>query len=114
MMLVRLMMKMYSSNASTRSISELMGQIFDCKYSATSESNITNEVIDQVKAFKERKLERDYFVIYIDCLFAIIRIDTVKKEAIYFILGVNTSGYIDYSDFTYMKQKLLISGMKYL
>ncbi|MBP8990885.1 MAG: transposase [Spirochaetes bacterium] len=65
------------------------------EYKASSISNITKKVIEEVKAFKGTELEKDYYAIYIDCLFTNIRRDTVAKEAVYLVLGVNTEGYRD-------------------
>ena len=94
-MLNELITSLYGNNVSTRSIDAIIEKLFDCKYTASSISNITNTVIEEVKAFKERELEKDYYVIYIDSLFTNIRRNTVAKEAVYLVLGVNTEGYRD-------------------
>lgn len=88
-----LIRSLYCCNASTRDIERIIEDIYGCKYSSGTISNITNSIMEEVKAFKNRKLEQDYFVIYIDSLFASIRRDTVEKECISFVLGVNTEGY---------------------
>jgi len=94
-LLNELITSLYGNNVSTRSIDAIIEKLFDCKYTASSISNITNTVIEEVKAFKERELEKDYYVIYIDSLFTNIRRNTVAKEAVYLVLGVNTEGYRD-------------------
>ncbi len=86
---------MKNAKVITTAKNSIIENLFDCKYSASSISNITNTVIEEVKTFKERKLEKDYYAIYIDSLFTNIRKDTVAKEAVYLVLGVNTKGYRD-------------------
>ena len=88
-----IVISLYAKGLSTQDISEQIELIYGQKYSKETISNITDKVIKDLEAFKSRVLEESYYVIYIDAMFVNIRReDSVCKEAIYFLLGINTEG----------------------
>jgi putative transposase len=62
--------------------------------SPTLISNITNAVIDDVKAWQSRPLEPLYPILYLDCLVVKVRQDKrVINKAVYLALGVDADGH---------------------
>lgn len=86
---------MYQNGNSTRQITKLLEDVFDFKYSPSSISKITDEILEEVEKFKKRELKKEYYVIFLDAIFVNLRRDTVEKEGVYFVLGVTNEGYRD-------------------
>src|SRR6202142_50598 len=56
-------------------------------------SNVTDAVIDEVKAWQNRPLEELYPIVYLDALMVKVRDEGhVQNQAIYVVLGVNLEG----------------------
>ena len=55
-------------------------------------SNITEQVIANVDTFKQRQLEIELTVIYLDATYIPLRRDTVSKEAVHIALGIKIDG----------------------
>jgi len=53
-------------------------------------SNITDEVLIEIEAWRNKPLSSRYYAIYIDALRIPIRRDTVSKESFYIALGLRT------------------------
>ena len=59
-------------------------------------SRITNEVIEEVKAWQSRPLEPVYPVVFFDCLVVKVRQDKrIINKAVYIALGIDTQGHKD-------------------
>jgi putative transposase len=57
-------------------------------------SNVTNAVLEEVKAWQQRPLEAVYPIVYLDALMVNVRDEgAVKKKAVYLALGVNLDGH---------------------
>lgn len=84
---------LYSRGMSTRDIQEQLLDLYGTEVSATLISNVTNEVIDEVKAWQSRPLDRLYPIVYLDAL--VIKVQQDKRiinKAFYLALGVNVDG----------------------
>lgn len=84
---------LYSRGMTTRDIQEQLKDLYGVEVSATLISNVTNEVIDEVKAWQSRPLNKLYPIVYLDAL--VIKINQDKRiinKAFYLALGVNLEG----------------------
>ena len=85
---------LYARGLSVRDIQEELSDIYGDGVSATLISNVTNAVIDDVKAWQSRALEPLYPILYLDCLVVKVRQDKrVINKAIYLALGVDADGH---------------------
>ena len=68
--------------------------MYGVEVSPTLVSNVTNEVIDEVKQWQNRPLNAVYPIVFLDCLVIKVR-DNGRgiNKSLYFALGVNIDGY---------------------
>ncbi|MGG3369607.1 IS256 family transposase [Bacillus anthracis] len=86
-------LSLYQSGVSTRQVGKFVERLLDGNpYSATTVSNITEKIRDDIESWQSRTLESNYTALYLDCLFFSVRRDTVEKEAIYIALGITLEG----------------------
>ncbi len=84
---------LYARGMSTRDIQGQLEDLYHVEVSATLISNVTNEVMDEVKSWQSRSLEKIYPIVYLDALVIKIREDKrVINKAFYLALGVNLDG----------------------
>tara|TARA_B100000989_G_scaffold296861_2_gene281057 strand:- start:28718 stop:29956 length:1239 start_codon:yes stop_codon:yes gene_type:complete len=84
---------LYSRGMSTRDIQAQLADLYGVEVSATLISNVTNEVIDEVKSWQDRPLDRVYPIVYLDALVIKVQQDKrVINKAFYLALGVNLDG----------------------
>lgn len=84
---------LYARGMSTRDIQDQLLDLYGAEVSASLISNVTNEVIDEVKAWQSRPLDRLYPIVYLDAL--VIKVQQDKRiinKAFYLALGVNCEG----------------------
>lgn len=84
---------LYARGMSTRDIQSQLEEIYGVEVSATLISNVTNEVIEQVKEWQGRSVDKLYPIVFFDAL--VIKVKEDKKtlnKAFYLALGVNTQG----------------------
>ena len=86
--LMDLSFKLYIKGLSTREVSEILEEFYDKKISASWVSNITKSFEEERKAWQNKKLEKNYYFVYVDALNISVRRDTVSKEAFYVVMGV--------------------------
>ena len=84
---------MYKGGMSTRDVAKFIEGMFGTQYSATTVSNITNTVLEDVEAWQQRPLEKRYSVIYLDGIYIKLKRSTVSSEVIYLAMGINEDGY---------------------
>jgi len=80
--------KLYVKGLSTRDVSDIFSQIYNKNLSPTSVSNITKEFEETRKLWLKRKIESEYYFIFIDALYIPIRRDNVEKEPFYIAIGL--------------------------
>lgn len=84
---------LYQTGVSTRQVGKFVEKILDGNnYSATTISNITEKIREDIEAWQNRSLKENYLALYLDGLYFSIRRDTVEKEAIYIVLGLTLEG----------------------
>lgn len=86
-------LSLYSGGLSTREIQAQMEDMYGIEVSPTLISNVTNAVMDEVKAWRARPLSSVYPIVYFDALVVKSRQDgSVKNKAVYLALGINMEG----------------------
>lgn len=84
---------LYSRGMTTRDIQAELEEMYDVEVSATLISNVTNEVIDEVRAWQSRPLDKIYPIVYLDAL--VIKINEDKRvinKSFYLAVGVDLEG----------------------
>ena len=86
-------LSMYARGMSTREIQGHLQEIYGVEVSPTLISNVTEAVLEEVKAWQGRPLEELYPILYLDALMVKIRDNGhIQNKAIYVAIGVNLEG----------------------
>ena len=84
---------MYSRGMTVREIQGHLEELYGIGVSPDLISRVTAEVLDEVKAWQSRPLDRLYPVVFLDALRVKIRDQgTVRNKAVYLALGIRTDG----------------------
>jgi len=84
---------LYARGMTTRDIQAYLEEAYGVEVSPTFISQVTNAVMDEVKAWQHRPLEKIYPVVYLDCLVVRSRDSgVVQNKSVYLALGINTDG----------------------
>lgn len=84
---------LYAHGLSTRDIQAQIQEWYGVEVSPQLISNVTEAVMDEVRQWRNRPLERLYPILYMDCLVVKIKENQrVINKAIYLALGVNLEG----------------------
>lgn len=84
---------LYARGMTTREIQAHLEEIYGVEVSPTLISKVTDEVIEEVRAWQNRPLETIYPVVFLDAVFVKIRDGgQVANRAVYVALGVNGDG----------------------
>ena len=84
---------MYSRGMSTREIQGHLEDMYQVEVSPQLISNVTEEVMEEVKIWQNRPLDAVYPIVYLDALVVKIRdAGHVRNKAIYVAIGVNMQG----------------------
>lgn len=84
---------LYSRGLSTREIKQHLEEIYQVEVSPALISSVTDEVIDEVKAWQDRPLDGLYPIVYMDALqFKVRDGGQVRNKAVYLAIGVNMDG----------------------
>lgn len=70
----------------------IIKSLYGASYSANSITNITECFEQEIKAFKEKKLDKNYFAIYLDGTYIPIRRKTIEKECVIIALAIKEDG----------------------
>lgn len=85
---------LYARGLTTREINEQIQDLYGIEVSATMVSNITDQIIPEIKEWQERPLDSVYPIIFIDAVhFSVREENRVVKKAAYIVLGINKDGY---------------------
>lgn len=85
---------LYGRGMSVRDIQEQLRELYDVNVSADLISNVTDSILDEVKAWRHRPLDPIYPIVYLDALVVKGRDgNLVKNKAVYVVLGVNMAGH---------------------
>ncbi len=84
---------LYARGMTTRDIQAHFEEAYGVEVSATFISQVTNEVLDEVKQWQQRPLDSLYPVVYLDCLVVRSRDSgAVQNKSVYLALGINADG----------------------
>lgn len=85
---------LYARGLTTREINEQIQDLYGIEISATMVSNITDQIIPEIKEWQERPLDDVYPIVFIDAVhFSVRQENRVVKKAAYVVLGVSRDGY---------------------
>ena len=84
--------QLFQKGITMSEISELIEKIYGHYYTPQTISNITQIVSEDVVAFKERSLESQYSIIFMDATHIPLKRQTVSKEAVYIVIGIRLDG----------------------
>lgn len=84
---------LYAHGLTTREIQGHLEELYGTEVSPALISTITDAVLDDVRLWQSRPLERVYPILYFDCLFVKSRHEgAVKTKAVYVALGITLTG----------------------
>ena len=91
-----LVISMYARGNSLDDIKETIREIYSIELSEETLSNMTKSVSEEVEKWQNRKLERCYTFVYVDCIYCSVKEDLRSiKKAIYVVLGIDSKGIKD-------------------
>jgi putative transposase len=86
-------LSMYARGMTTREIQGHLQEIYGVEVSPALISQVTEEVMEEVKAWQSRPLEPVYPILYLDALFVKMRHEgRVENRAVYVAIGVTLEG----------------------
>ena len=85
---------LYARGLTTREIQEHLAEIYHVEVSPALISNVTEEVIEEVRAWQNRELEPLYPIVYLDAIQFKVR-DTghIRNKAVYLAIGISYDGF---------------------
>ena len=86
-------LSMYARGMTTRDIEGHLKEMYGIEVSPALISNVTEAVLEEVKAWQNRPLDRIFAIVYLDALYVKIRDNGhVQNRAIYVAIGVRMDG----------------------
>src|ERR1017187_6086809 len=87
-------LSMYARGMTTRDLQGHLEEIYGGEVSPTLISNVTDEVLDEVRAWQNRPLDAVYPIGYLDALVVKMREEgTVQNRAVYVAIGITMEGH---------------------
>jgi len=84
---------LYARGMSTRDIQAQLEEMYGVDVSPALISNVTDAILDEVKAWRSSPLSEVYAIVYLDCIVVKIKENNqVVNKAVYLALGVNLEG----------------------
>lgn len=84
---------LYARGMSTRDISAQLEELYGAKVSASLISEVTDSILEEVKAWQTRPLDEVYPIVYLDALYVNIKVSgRISKRAVYVALGIDREG----------------------
>lgn len=90
---------MFRAGVSTRKISSILQECFGCTLSHTTIASMADIAYEEVLAWKNRPLAKDYAAVFIDAFYFPLKRDSVEKEAVYTAMGITPEGRREVIDF---------------
>src|ERR1700722_10870847 len=86
-------LSMYARGMTTRDIQGHLQEIYGVEVSPTLISNVTDAVVEEVRAWQSRPLDAVYPIVFLDALVVKMREQgTVQNRAVYVAIGINMEG----------------------
>ena len=87
---------LYARGLTTREIQGHLMDLYDVEVSPTLISNVTDAVLEDVRAWQSRPLDAVYPILYLDAIHLKLRTSgAVQNQAVYVALGINLEGQKD-------------------
>jgi putative transposase len=87
-------LSLYARGMTTREIQGHLQEMYGVEVSPTLISDVTDAVLDEVKAWQSRPLEAMYGVVYLDALYVKMRHEgRVENRAVYVAIGIDLEGH---------------------
>ena len=97
---------LYSKGMGNSDIVDVIEKSYGIKYSTSTISNITNELLEDIRSWQQRPLEDQYAVVWIDALHYKIRQDgKVLSKACMIALGIDMDGRQDILSISIVEQE---------
>jgi len=80
--------ELYAKGLTTKDVGSVIKKLYGKNYSESSITNITKSFYGEMDQWRNRVLEPNWAVVYIDAIFVKVRRDTVQSEAFYVLLGL--------------------------
>jgi transposase-like protein len=85
---------LYARGMTTSDIEEQVKDLYGVEVSTSTVSNVTNRILEQVKAWQCRPLEPVYLVVWMDGIsFKVRHNGKIVNKTVYLIIGLDTRGY---------------------
>lgn len=84
----RLCFELYGKGLTTRQVGKITEKIYGQSYSSSAISSFNQDLAAELQAWRQRRLQARYPVIYIDAIHAKVRRGSVSSEAFYVVLGL--------------------------
>lgn len=85
---------LYARGMSTSDIEDQVKDLYGVDVSSSTVSNVTNRILEQVKAWQSRPLEATYLIVWMDGIcFKIRHNGKIVNKTIYLIIGLDSQGY---------------------
>jgi len=91
-MIKSLCFELYGKGLTTRQVGPILEKIYGQGYSSSTISKISQSFQQEMEAWRNRPLENNFLLIYIDAIHVKVRRDIVATEAFYIVLGVRKDG----------------------
>jgi putative transposase len=86
-------LSLYARGMTTREIQGHLEEMYQVEVSPTLISNVTDAVLDEVRAWQSRPLDEVYAIVYLDALMVKMRSEgRVENRAVYVAIGVTLEG----------------------
>src|SRR5271156_1427380 len=87
-------LSLYARGMTTREIQGHLEEMYQVEVSPTLISNVTDAVMEEVKAWQTRPLDAIYPILYLDALVVKMRVDgRVENRAVYVAIGITLEGH---------------------
>jgi transposase-like protein len=96
---------LYQKGITTRQIAEMIEGMYGYHYSAQQISKLTQLTQESVNAWHSRTLNRRYVILFCDATYLNVRRDTVAKEALHVVVGIDDKGYKEVLDYRLYPQE---------
>ncbi|GAB3968823.1 hypothetical protein GCM10027615_21510 [Plantactinospora veratri] len=85
-------LSLYAKGLTTGEISAHLADVYDADVSRELISRVTDSVLDEMEAWRQRPLDRIYPVVFIDALVMKIRQGQVANRPVYVVVGISLDG----------------------
>lgn len=83
---------LYEEGMTNTEIANIIQKLCGTRYSKQTISNITDKALESIESFKNRPLNKEYAVVFLDGTSMALRRDTVAKEMVHIGLGITLEG----------------------